>query len=96
MNLVVGKDIATGSFAKTYANIDLDDSNQDSLLVDCDNEEAEEIRIKVSSSGTSKHKRENTQESVIDEQIKFVGEKLDKIDNALAQFTADKTPHIYG
>ncbi|KAK5839510.1 hypothetical protein PVK06_008308 [Gossypium arboreum] len=34
-------------------------------------------------------------ESVIDEQIKFVGEQLGKIANALEQFIADKTPHLY-
>ncbi|KAH1097625.1 hypothetical protein J1N35_014546 [Gossypium stocksii] len=34
-------------------------------------------------------------ENVIDEQIKFVGEQLGKIANALEQFTADKTPHLY-
>ncbi|MFQ6656134.1 hypothetical protein Gotur_026370, partial [Gossypium turneri] len=28
--LVVGKDMATGSFARTFADIDLDDDNQDS------------------------------------------------------------------
>ncbi|MBA0754084.1 hypothetical protein Gogos_021941, partial [Gossypium gossypioides] len=32
---------------------------------------------------------------VIDEQIKFLGEQLGKIANALEQFTADKTPHLY-
>ncbi|MBA0750636.1 hypothetical protein Gogos_002039 [Gossypium gossypioides] len=74
MTLIVGKDMAIVSFARTFANIDLDDGNQDSLLVDCDNEKVEEVRIKVFSSGTSKRKRKNTQESVIDEQIKFVGE----------------------
>ncbi|MBA0814575.1 hypothetical protein Gohar_020397 [Gossypium harknessii] len=60
MTLVVGKDMETGSFARTFANIDLDDGNQDSVLVDYDNEEVEEIA------------------------------------NALEQFTADKTPHLYG
>ncbi|MBA0872360.1 hypothetical protein Goshw_012257 [Gossypium schwendimanii] len=73
MTLVVGKDMETVSFSRTFANIDLDDGNQDSVLVDYDNEEVEEVRIKVSSSGTSKRKRKNTQESVIDEQIKFMG-----------------------
>ncbi|MBA0868775.1 hypothetical protein Goshw_018612 [Gossypium schwendimanii] len=43
-----------GSFAKTFADIDLDD------------------------------------ESVVDEQIKFIGEQFGKIANALEQFTADK------
>ncbi|MBA0761326.1 hypothetical protein Gotri_023994 [Gossypium trilobum] len=31
--------MATGSFVRTFADIDLDDGNQDSVLVDCDNEE---------------------------------------------------------
>ncbi|XP_012462792.2 uncharacterized protein LOC105782539 [Gossypium raimondii] len=95
MALVVGKDMATGSFARTFADIDLDDGNQDSVSVDCDNEEAEEVRTNVSSSGTSKRKSKNVQESVVDEQIKFVGEQLGKIANALEQFTADKTPQLY-
>ncbi|MFQ6646926.1 hypothetical protein Gotur_019050 [Gossypium turneri] len=95
MTLVVDKDMATGSFARTFADIDLDDGNQDSEPIDCDNEEIEEVRTKVSSSGTSKLKRKNTQESVVDEQIKFVGEQLGKIANALEQFAVDKTPHLY-
>ncbi|PPE01391.1 hypothetical protein GOBAR_DD01572 [Gossypium barbadense] len=95
MALVVGKDMATGSFARTFADIDLDDGNQDSVPIDCDNEKTEVVRTKVSSSGTSKCKRKNVQESVIDDQIKFVGEQLGKIANALEQFTADKTPHLY-
>ncbi|MFQ6660975.1 hypothetical protein Gotur_029289, partial [Gossypium turneri] len=95
MALVVGKDMATGSFAKTFADIDLDDGNQDLVPIDYDNEEIEEVRTKVSSSGTSKRKRKNAQESVVDEQIKFVGEQLGKIANALEQFTANKTPHLY-
>ncbi|PPD90763.1 hypothetical protein GOBAR_DD12308 [Gossypium barbadense] len=95
MALVVGKDMAIGSFARTFADINLDDGNQDSVLLDCDNEEAEEVRTNVSSSATSKHKRKNVQDSVVDEQIKFVGEQLGKIANALEQFTADKTPQLY-
>ncbi|PPD95924.1 hypothetical protein GOBAR_DD07042 [Gossypium barbadense] len=95
MALVVGKDMATGSFVRTFVDINLDDGNQDSVPVDCDNEEAEEVRTNVSSSGTSKRKRRNVQESVIDEQIKFVGEQLGKIANALEQFTTDKTPQLY-
>ncbi|MFQ6663363.1 hypothetical protein Gotur_030918 [Gossypium turneri] len=95
MALVVGKDIATGSFARTFADIDLDDGNEDSVPVDWDNEEAEEVRTNVSSSGTSKRKRKIVQESVVDEQIKFVGEQLGKIGNALEQFTTDKTPQLY-
>ncbi|MBA0707459.1 hypothetical protein Golax_019504 [Gossypium laxum] len=39
MTLVVDKDMATGSFVRTFADIGLDDGNQDSVLVDCDNEE---------------------------------------------------------
>ncbi|PPR82467.1 hypothetical protein GOBAR_AA38247 [Gossypium barbadense] len=87
--------MATGSFARTFADIDLDNGNQDSVPIDGDNEEIEEVRTNVSSSGTSKHKRKNVQESVVDEQIKFVGEQLGKIANALEQFTTDKTPHLY-
>ncbi|MBA0798827.1 hypothetical protein Gohar_009381, partial [Gossypium harknessii] len=30
-------------FARTFADIDLDDGNQDSVPIDCDNEEVEEI-----------------------------------------------------
>ncbi|MFQ6634925.1 hypothetical protein Gotur_010250 [Gossypium turneri] len=44
MTLVVGKDMATGSFAKTFADIDLDDGNQDSVPIDCGNEETEETQ----------------------------------------------------
>ncbi|MBA0753324.1 hypothetical protein Gogos_021925 [Gossypium gossypioides] len=94
MALVVSKDMATWSFARTFADINLDDSKQDSVPVDYDNEEVE-VRTNVSSSGTSKRKRKNVQESVVHEQIKFVGEQLGKIANALEQFTADKTPHVY-
>ncbi|MBA0868777.1 hypothetical protein Goshw_018612 [Gossypium schwendimanii] len=32
-----------GSFAKTFADIDLDDGNQDSVPVDYDNEKVEEV-----------------------------------------------------
>ncbi|MFQ6648242.1 hypothetical protein Gotur_020972 [Gossypium turneri] len=39
---LVGKDMATRSFAKTFADIHLDDGNQDSVPIDCDNEETEE------------------------------------------------------
>ncbi|MFQ6658324.1 hypothetical protein Gotur_027641 [Gossypium turneri] len=42
MALVVGKDMAIGSFVRTFVGIDLDDGNQYSVPVDCDNEEAEE------------------------------------------------------
>ncbi|MBA0763283.1 hypothetical protein Gotri_012757, partial [Gossypium trilobum] len=34
--------IATGSFSKTFADIELDDGNQNSVPVNCDNEEVEE------------------------------------------------------
>ncbi|MBA0729599.1 hypothetical protein Golax_025352 [Gossypium laxum] len=95
MALVVGKDMATKSFSRTSADIDLDDGNQDLVPIDCDNDEIEEVRTKVSSSDTSKCKRKNAQENVVDEKIKFVGEQLGKIANALKQFTADKTPHLY-
>ncbi|MBA0572074.1 hypothetical protein Golob_002436 [Gossypium lobatum] len=48
--------------------------DMETVLVDYNNEEVEEVIIKVSSFGTSKRKRKNAQESVIDEQIKFMGE----------------------
>ncbi|PPD88692.1 hypothetical protein GOBAR_DD14370 [Gossypium barbadense] len=95
MALVVGKDMAIGSFARTFADIDLDDGNENLMPVDCDNEETKEVRTNVSSSGTSKRKRKCGQESLVDEQIKFVGEQLGKIANALEQFTADKTSQLY-
>ncbi|MBA0754926.1 hypothetical protein Gogos_021897 [Gossypium gossypioides] len=47
MDLVVGKDIETGSFARTFADTDLDDGNRDSMLVNCDNEEVEEQLDKI-------------------------------------------------
>ncbi|MBA0881197.1 hypothetical protein Goshw_022121 [Gossypium schwendimanii] len=73
MALVVGKDIITRSFARTFVDIDLDDGNKGSVPIDCNNEEIEEVRTKVSSFVTSKRKRKNAQESVMDEQIKFAG-----------------------
>ncbi|MFQ6656972.1 hypothetical protein Gotur_026850 [Gossypium turneri] len=42
MALVVGKDMVIGSFARTFADIDLDNGNQDSVPIDCDNEETGE------------------------------------------------------
>ncbi|MBA0679979.1 hypothetical protein Goari_011713, partial [Gossypium aridum] len=36
--------IATGSFARTFADIELDDGNKNSVPVNCDNEEAEEVK----------------------------------------------------
>ncbi|XP_052880039.1 L10-interacting MYB domain-containing protein-like [Gossypium arboreum] len=42
MALVVGKDMATGSFARTFADINLDDDNIDSVPIDCENEATEE------------------------------------------------------
>ncbi|PPS17163.1 hypothetical protein GOBAR_AA03413 [Gossypium barbadense] len=65
MALVVGKDMAIGSFARTFADIDLDDGNQDSVPLDCYNEEDEEGRTNVSSSGTSKHKTPQLYEQVM-------------------------------
>ncbi|MBA0632048.1 hypothetical protein Godav_000863, partial [Gossypium davidsonii] len=82
-------------FARTFADINLDDGNQDSVPIDYNTKEIEEVRIYVSSSSTSKHKGKNSQECVVDEQIKFVGEQLSKITNSLEQFTANKAPHLY-
>ncbi|MFQ6647685.1 hypothetical protein Gotur_020952, partial [Gossypium turneri] len=72
MALVVGKYKATRSFSRIFADIDLDDGNQNLVPVNCDNEDVEEVRTKAYSSRTSKHKRKNTQESFVNEQIKFV------------------------
>ncbi|KAH1063928.1 hypothetical protein J1N35_028915 [Gossypium stocksii] len=85
MVVVVGKDMAIKSFARIFTDIDLDDGNQDSMPINYNNEKIEDERTKVSSAGTSKCKRKNAQESVVDEQIKFVGEQLGKIVNALEQ-----------
>ncbi|MFQ6626430.1 hypothetical protein Gotur_005304 [Gossypium turneri] len=49
MTSIVGKDIATGSFARTFADIELDDGNQNSVPVNCDNEEVEELYGEVMS-----------------------------------------------
>ncbi|KAK5846971.1 hypothetical protein PVK06_003272 [Gossypium arboreum] len=57
MALVVGKDMATGSFARTFTDIDLDDDNIDSVPIDCENKATEEVRTNVSSSGTSKREQ---------------------------------------
>ncbi|KAH1106589.1 hypothetical protein J1N35_010357 [Gossypium stocksii] len=38
MALVVNKDMTIKSFARTFVDIDLDDGNQDSMPIDCDNE----------------------------------------------------------
>ncbi|KAG8486060.1 hypothetical protein CXB51_019374 [Gossypium anomalum] len=43
MTSVVGKDMTIRSFARTFADIELDDGNQDLVLVNCDNKEVEEI-----------------------------------------------------
>ncbi|MBA0571852.1 hypothetical protein Golob_002222, partial [Gossypium lobatum] len=45
MALVVGKNMLTRSFARIFADIDLDDGNQDSVPVNCDNENVEEVEI---------------------------------------------------
>ncbi|MFQ6642852.1 hypothetical protein Gotur_018322 [Gossypium turneri] len=43
MALVVDKDITIESFGRTFADIKLDDSNQDLVLIDYDNEEVKEV-----------------------------------------------------
>ncbi|KAH1072770.1 hypothetical protein J1N35_025098 [Gossypium stocksii] len=54
MALVVGKDMATGSFARTFADIDLDDDNIDSVPIDCKNEATEEVEPWVELCGTTR------------------------------------------
>ncbi|XP_052886996.1 uncharacterized protein LOC128295457 [Gossypium arboreum] len=75
--------------------ITCDRATYDAAVMICENEATEEVRTNVSSSGTSKRKRKKAKESVEDEQIKLVSEQLGEIANALQQFTADKTPHLY-
>ncbi|MBA0648244.1 hypothetical protein Goklo_016007, partial [Gossypium klotzschianum] len=43
MTLVVGKDMETMSFARTFSNIGLEYGNQDPMLVNCNNEYVGEI-----------------------------------------------------
>ncbi|GMI77027.1 hypothetical protein HRI_001372000 [Hibiscus trionum] len=95
MALVVGQDMATGSFARTFADIDLDDINEGSMPLNFDVEDVCEERSKASSSGTSKRKRKNVQENVEDDHIHFVGAKLGEIAEALKKFTDDLTPYLY-
>ncbi|KAK8640098.1 hypothetical protein V6N13_138460 [Hibiscus sabdariffa] len=83
MALVVDQDMETGNFAKTFADIDLDNTAEGSLSLNFNNEDVDEERTKVSSSDTSKRKRKNLQESVDDDHIQFVGEKLGEIAEAL-------------
>ncbi|KAK8496832.1 hypothetical protein V6N12_037107 [Hibiscus sabdariffa] len=87
--------MATGSFSRTFVDIELDDDNECSMSLNFEIADVEEERTKISSSGTSKRKRKNTQESVEDDRIQFVGEKLGEIAEALKIFTEDKTPHMY-
>ncbi|XP_039019766.1 L10-interacting MYB domain-containing protein-like [Hibiscus syriacus] len=95
MALVVGQDMATGSFAKTFADIELDDVNEGSMPLNIDTQDIEEEKTKLSSSGTSKRKRKNVQDNVEDDHIKLVSEKLGEIAEALKKFTQDQTPHMY-
>ncbi|MBA0855267.1 hypothetical protein Goshw_011354, partial [Gossypium schwendimanii] len=44
MALVVGKNMTTESFTRTFAHIDLDNGNQDSVPIDCDNKEIEGVK----------------------------------------------------
>ncbi|MBA0765338.1 hypothetical protein Gotri_014554 [Gossypium trilobum] len=43
MTLVVGKDMETVSCARTFSNIGLEYGNQDSVLVNCNNEYDKEV-----------------------------------------------------
>ncbi|GMI68840.1 hypothetical protein HRI_000553300 [Hibiscus trionum] len=91
MALVVGQDMATGSFARIFADIGLDDINEGSMPLNFDVEDVCEERSKASSSGTSKRKRKNVE----DDHIYFVGAKLGEIAEALKKFTEDLTPYFY-
>ncbi|KAE8726869.1 putative ripening-related protein 6-like [Hibiscus syriacus] len=95
MALVVSQDMATRSFARTFADIDLDDINEGSIPLNFDTQHVDEERANISSSGTSKCKRKNVQENVEHDHIQFVGEKLGEIAEALKKFTEDRTPYLY-
>ncbi|MBA0868776.1 hypothetical protein Goshw_018612 [Gossypium schwendimanii] len=64
-----------GSFAKTFADIDLDDGNQDSVPVDYDNEKVEEVRTKVCSSGEQFGKIANALEQFTADKHHFFNKK---------------------
>ncbi|PPR98952.1 hypothetical protein GOBAR_AA21708 [Gossypium barbadense] len=61
--------MTTGSFTRIFADIDLDDDNQDSVPIDCENEATEEVRTNVSSSDTSKHKTPHLYEEVMSMEV---------------------------
>ncbi|MBA0872470.1 hypothetical protein Goshw_014557, partial [Gossypium schwendimanii] len=67
MALVVGKNMLTRSFARIFADIDLDDGNQDSMPVNCDNEDVEEVRTKAYSFGEQLSKIANALEQFIED-----------------------------
>lgn len=105
MAIVVGKDMASGSFTDCFEKIDLDGSEGSNLkrkskefddeedFVD-DNEE-----VKASSvTGSSKRRRKKKEVSANDDQIQFVGEQLGEIAKALGKFNEDKLviSHLYG
>ncbi|KAK8624067.1 hypothetical protein V6N13_065424 [Hibiscus sabdariffa] len=83
MALVAGQDMATGSFAKTFADINFDDANENSIPLNFNTDDVDEERTNVSSSGTSKRKRKSIEESIVHDRIQFVGEKLGEITEAL-------------
>ena len=103
MALVAGKDMASGSFAKSFTDIDLDETNEaDSIFVDVETGVNEEVRGKTSSSiatsqPRSHRKRKKDQESVEDDKRDSMAEHLGEIANALKKFTDDQviTAHLY-
>ena len=103
MALVAGKDMASESFAKSFTDIDLDETNEaDSIFVDVETGVNEEVRGKTSSSiatsqPRSHRKRKKDQESVEDDKLDSMAEHLGEIANALKKFTDDQviTAHLY-
>ncbi|OMO78684.1 hypothetical protein CCACVL1_14184 [Corchorus capsularis] len=90
MALVAGKDMATGSFAKSFADIDLDNINvvDQSMPIDLEPIVDEEVKGKTSSSvGTSNvrshRKRKNTQEAGDQDVIRYMADQLGEIANAI-------------
>ncbi|OMO66500.1 hypothetical protein CCACVL1_21119 [Corchorus capsularis] len=90
MALVAGKDMATGSFAKSFVDIDLDNINvvDQSMPIDLEPIADEEVKGKTSSSvGTSNvrshRKRKNTQEASDQDEIRYMADQLGEIANAI-------------
>ncbi|MFQ6646014.1 hypothetical protein Gotur_020524 [Gossypium turneri] len=82
-----------GNFAKTFADINLDDGNQDSVPVDYDNEKVEEVRTKVCSSGTSKQVMSMEVEGFDDDFLRSVFDYLVGYESEAKTFLVESMKH---